>query len=195
MERGHDDVAVILHTSGTTGKPKGAMLTHGNLGRNAEVSVRTLVETGPDDVVMGCLPLFHVFGLTCGLNGAVLAGATLTLIPRFDPRKALEVIERDAVTVFEGVPTMYSALLSVADRCRPGGDAESADLCIRWRGAAGAGSHRLRKGFWLHRSRGLRAFREFSGGRVQSSEPAPQGGLDRHPDRGCGDAGSRPGRS
>ena len=115
VERGADDVAVILHTSGTTGKPKGAMLTHGNLGRNADVSVRTLVETGPDDVVMGCLPLFHVFGLTCGLNGAVLSGATLTLIPRFDPRKALEVIERDAVTVFEGVPTMYSALLSVAD--------------------------------------------------------------------------------
>jgi long-chain acyl-CoA synthetase len=115
VERGGDDVAVILHTSGTTGKPKGAMLTHANLGRNAEVSVRTLLETGPDDVVMGCLPLFHVFGLTCALNGAVLAGATLTLIPRFDPRKVLEVIERDAVTVFEGVPTMYSALLGVAD--------------------------------------------------------------------------------
>ncbi len=115
VERGADDVAVILHTSGTTGKPKGAMLTHGNLGRNAEVAVRTLLETGPDDVVMGCLPLFHVFGLTCGLNGAVLAGATLTLIPRFDARKALEVIARDAVTVFQGVPTMYSALLGVAD--------------------------------------------------------------------------------
>src|SRR6201991_1992859 len=115
VDRDDDDVAVILHTSGTTGKPKGAMLTHGNLGRNAEVSVRTLVETGPGDVVMGCLPLFHVFGLTCGLNGSVLSGATLTLIPRFDPRKALEVIERDAVTVFEGVPTMYSALLGVAD--------------------------------------------------------------------------------
>jgi long-chain acyl-CoA synthetase len=119
MERADDDVAVILHTSGTTGKPKGAMLTHGNLSRNCDVSVRTLVETGPDDVVMGCLPLFHVFGLTCGLNGSVLAGAMLTLIPRFDPRKALEVIERDAVTVFEGVPTMYSALLSVADQASP----------------------------------------------------------------------------
>ncbi|SPM38297.1 Acyl-CoA synthetase (AMP-forming)/AMP-acid ligase II [Mycobacterium numidiamassiliense] len=119
VDRDDDDVAVILHTSGTTGKPKGAMLTHANLGRNAEVAVRTLVETGPDDVVMGCLPLFHVFGLTCGLNGAVLAGATLTLIARFDPRKALEVIERDGVTVFEGVPTMYSALLSVADQAAP----------------------------------------------------------------------------
>jgi long-chain acyl-CoA synthetase len=119
VDRGHDDVAVILHTSGTTGKPKGAMLTHGNLGSNAEVAVRTLVETGPDDVVMGCLPLFHVFGLTCGLNASVLSGATLTLVPRFDPHKALEVIERDAVTVFEGVPTMYSALLSVADEAAP----------------------------------------------------------------------------
>jgi long-chain acyl-CoA synthetase len=65
-------------------------------------------------VVLGCLPLFHVFGLTCGLNTSVAVGATLTLIPRFDPRKAIEVIERDKVTVFEGVPTMYSALLGVA---------------------------------------------------------------------------------
>lgn len=115
VERADDDVAVILHTSGTTGKPKGAMLTHANLRRNADVSVRTLLKIGPDDVVMGCLPLFHVFGLTCGLNSSILAGATLTLIPRFDPRKALEVIERDAVTLFQGVPTMYSALLALAD--------------------------------------------------------------------------------
>jgi long-chain acyl-CoA synthetase len=78
---------------------------------------------------MGCLPLFHVFGLTCGLNSSVLAGATMTLIPRFDPRKALEVIERDQVTVFEGVPTMYSALLSVADEAKPGAT-RSLRLCI-----------------------------------------------------------------
>jgi long-chain acyl-CoA synthetase len=116
VKRNDDDIAVILHTSGTTGKPKGAMLTHGGLGRNAEVCVRTLVEIGPDDVVMGSLPLFHSFGLTFGLNSAVLAGAMLTLIPRFDPGNVLEVIERDGVTVFAGVPTMYSALLSVASQ-------------------------------------------------------------------------------
>jgi len=115
VEREDTDTAVILHTSGTTGKPKGAQLTHGGLRRNAEIYVRTLVDIGPGDVVMGCLPLFHIFGLTCGLNAAVLAGATLTLVARFDPCKALEVIERDGVTVFEGVPTMYSALLSVAE--------------------------------------------------------------------------------
>jgi long-chain acyl-CoA synthetase len=108
VQRNHDDTAVILHTSGTTGKPKGAMLTHGGLGRNAEVCVRTLVAIGPDDVVMGRLPLFHVFGLTFGLNSAVLAGAMLTLIPRFDPGKVLEVIEGEGATVFAGVPTMYS---------------------------------------------------------------------------------------
>ncbi|MFV0494026.1 long-chain-fatty-acid--CoA ligase [Mycobacterium sp.] len=114
MDRDDEDLAVILHTSGTTGKPKGAMLTHGNLGRNAEVCVRTLIEVRSGDVVMGCLPLFHVFGLTCGLNASVLVGATLTLMPRFDPREALKVMARDGVTVFEGVPTMYSALLGVA---------------------------------------------------------------------------------
>ena len=60
---------------------------------------------------MGCLPLFHVFGLTCGLNAAVVAGSCLTLIPRFDAGKALAVVGRDKVTVFEGVPTMYAAML------------------------------------------------------------------------------------
>jgi long-chain acyl-CoA synthetase len=115
VERDDSDTAVVLHTSGTTGKPKGAELTHGGLRRNAEVAVRTLTKIGPDDVVMGCLPLFHVFGLTCGLNAAVTVGAALTLIPRFDAAKVMQVIERDGVTVFEGVPTMYSALLGVAD--------------------------------------------------------------------------------
>jgi long-chain acyl-CoA synthetase len=105
------------------------MLTHGNLGRNTEVCVRTLIEVGPDDVVMGCLPLFHVFGLTCGLNASVLAGAMLTLIPRFEPVKALEVIARDQVTVFEGVPTMYSALLGVADQV-PVGATRSLRTCV-----------------------------------------------------------------
>ncbi|MBJ8342882.1 long-chain fatty acid--CoA ligase [Antrihabitans sp. YC3-6] len=123
------DTAVVLHTSGTTGKPKGAELTHGGLHRNQEVCARTLIEVGPDDVIMGCLPLFHAFGMTCGLNTAVAAGATLTLVPRFDPRTALEVIERDHVTVFEGVPTMYSAMVSVADEFRSA-TTESLRVCV-----------------------------------------------------------------
>ncbi len=119
VERGETDTAVILHTSGTTGKPKGAELTHGGLARNGEITARTLLGIEFGDVVMGCLPLFHVFGLTCGMNTSVLVGATLTLIPRFDPRTAVQVIERDKVTVFLGVPTMYAAMLSVAQDFGP----------------------------------------------------------------------------
>jgi len=109
--RADDDDAVILYTSGTTGQPKGAQLTHAGLARNAELTAATLLNAGPDDVIMGCLPLFHVFGLTCGLNAAVTSGATLTLLPRFDAGQALGIIERDRVTIFEGVPTMYAAML------------------------------------------------------------------------------------
>ena len=106
---------MLLYTSGTTGQPKGAELTHANMITNAAVSAETLVELTEEDVVMGCLPLFHCFGLTCGLNAAVLNGACLTLIPRFDAEKALEVVGRDKVTVFEGVPTMYAGMLHVED--------------------------------------------------------------------------------
>jgi len=120
------DTAVILHTSGTTGKPKGAELTHVGLARNCEISGRTLFHAEPGDVMMGCLPLFHVFGLTCGLNAAVRFALTLTLVPRFEPRKALEVIARDRVTIFEGVPTMYSALIAAK---QPGDDVSSLRVC------------------------------------------------------------------
>jgi len=113
-KRADDDTAVILYTSGTTGTPKGAELTHANMRRNASVTATTLLGLGPDDVVMGCLPLFHSFGQTCGLNAAVLSGACLTLIPRFSAAEALRVIARDRVTVFEGVPTMYVGLLHAA---------------------------------------------------------------------------------
>jgi len=109
-EREGSDTAVILYTSGTTGQPKGAELTHDNLRVNAEVSTR-LFGAQEDDVVFGGLPLFHSFGQTCAMNVALLAGCTLTLLPRFEPGKALDILERDRVTVFEGVPTMYGALL------------------------------------------------------------------------------------
>ncbi len=115
VDRDDEDTVVLLYTSGTTGQPKGAELTHANLTTNAVMTAETLVELRPDDVIMGCLPLFHCFGLTAGLNAAVVGGACLTLIPRFDARKALEVIGRDRVTVFEGVPTMYAAMLHVED--------------------------------------------------------------------------------
>lgn len=113
--RTDSDTAVILYTSGTTGKPKGAELTHGNLSTNAATTVDTLIEVGPEDVILGCLPLFHVFGLTCGLNAAVKAASLLTLVPRFEATKVLQVLARDRVTVLEGVPTMYAAMLHSPD--------------------------------------------------------------------------------
>jgi len=109
-ERAGEDTAVILYTSGTTGKPKGAELTHDNLRNNISAAVM-LFGLGEGDVIFGGLPLFHSFGQTCTMNAAICSGATVTLLPRFDAAKALEVIERDSCSVFEGVPTMYGALL------------------------------------------------------------------------------------
>ena len=126
-ERARDDTAVVLYTSGTTGKPKGAQLTHANLAINADVS-KQLFALGPEDVVLGALPLFHAFGQTCGLNAAVSSGASLALVTRFDAGKALAVMERDRVTVFEGVPTMYAPLLHHPERERF--DATTLRLCV-----------------------------------------------------------------
>jgi long-chain acyl-CoA synthetase len=123
-----DDTAVILYTSGTTGRPKGAELSHANLLANVETTLATLIQAAPDDVLLGALPLFHSFGQTCALNTSVAAGSCLTLLPRFDPAKALEIVERDRVTVFEGVPTMYNAMLHQPDRERY--DVSSLRLCV-----------------------------------------------------------------
>jgi long-chain acyl-CoA synthetase len=127
-ERDGQDTAVLLYTSGTTGQPKGAELTHANLTANVEVFATDLVCIGPDDVIFGGLPLFHSFGQTCGLNSAVSVGACLTLVPRFVAGTVLEVLTRDRVTVFEGVPTMYVALLAEVDRY--GYDLAALRLCV-----------------------------------------------------------------
>jgi long-chain acyl-CoA synthetase len=127
-ERTKDDTAVILYTSGTTGTPKGAELTHGNLLENVRVTATNLAGAQEGDVVFGALPLFHSFGQTCGLNTTIFAGATLTLLPRFDPQKAMEILERDEVTIFQGVPTMYVGLVRLPEDQR--GDTSSLRLCI-----------------------------------------------------------------
>ncbi|KGN37021.1 long-chain-fatty-acid--CoA ligase [Knoellia subterranea] len=114
-EREGDDTAIILYTSGTTGRPKGAELTHDNVSLNAMRCAEVIQQITPDDVIMGCLPLFHVFGLVVGLNAAVRVGASLALIPRFDPAAAIKVIADEKVTVMQGVPTMYAAILNHPD--------------------------------------------------------------------------------
>src|SRR3954464_9457217 len=127
VDRADDDAAVIIYTSGTTGTPKGATLMHSNLASGAAVA-RNLVDAGPDFVGLATLPLFHVFGMNSVMNVALQARALLTLLPRFEPGKALEIIQRDKVTSFAGVPTMYSALLHHPDR--QSYDVSSLDLCV-----------------------------------------------------------------
>ncbi len=118
VERTADDTAVILYTSGTTGNPKGAELSHNNLRTNAITSVETLMPSGPGSVIFGGLPLFHSFGQTCAMNCAMYSGACMTLLPKFDPETALQICADDRVNIFLGVPTMYMGLLSVPDKDR-----------------------------------------------------------------------------
>ncbi len=109
-----EDTAVILYTSGTTGTPKGAEITHLNVMMNVVASSTSSFDIGPDDVVLGCLPLFHTFGQTCCMNTAFYVGASVVLLPRFDGAQALELLEKEKCTIFMGVPTMYIGLLEAA---------------------------------------------------------------------------------
>ncbi|MEU9091058.1 long-chain fatty acid--CoA ligase [Streptomyces sp. NPDC048428] len=113
-----EDTAVILYTSGTTGRPKGAELTHRNMAMNAMVSDR-LFTAAEDEVMLASLPLFHAFGQSAVMNMGLLRGATLVLQPRFDAAEALRLMHREGVTFFAGVPTMYWALLGALDEQTP----------------------------------------------------------------------------
>jgi long-chain acyl-CoA synthetase len=113
MREGEDD-AVILYTSGTTGKPKGAVLSHANMTMNAILAASNVVDITADDVALGVLPLFHSFGQTCVMNATFFRGSTIILMPRFDGNQALDLMAKHNVTLFLGVPTMYIGLLDAA---------------------------------------------------------------------------------
>ena len=127
VQRAGEDTAVMLYTSGTTGTPKGAELTHLNLLGNCQVC-RDMFDMPAGTVLLGALPLFHAFGQTSALNACMLGGQTLTLLPRFDGAQALQIIERDRVMLFQGVPSMYGAMLNAPGRDRY--DASSLELCV-----------------------------------------------------------------
>jgi long-chain acyl-CoA synthetase len=132
--RGPADPAVIIYTSGTTGTPKGAVLSHIGLYMNADIPGR-LFEFAEEDVAIVALPLFHVFALSSVMNTCVLLGGTMTLVPRFDPGAVLQLMQRDRVTVFMGVPTMFIALLQAIDA--PGaGELDLASLRVAVSGGA-----------------------------------------------------------
>jgi long-chain acyl-CoA synthetase len=180
---GHD-TAVILYTSGTTGTPKGAELTHSNLRRNCEVAAG-LFGLGSDGVALGALPLFHSFGQTCGMNATVVSGGTLTLIPRFDPEKALEIIQRDQVNVFEGVPTMYGAMLHAPDRerfdtsslklCASGGSAMPVELMRAFEAAFGC---KILEGYGLSETSPVASFNHPDRERKPGSIGTPVEGVE-----------------
>ncbi len=179
-----DDTAVILYTSGTTGTPKGAELTHSNLTRNAQVA-RDLFKADAGTVTLGALPLFHSFGQTCSLNATILAGGTLTLIPRFDPGKALEIIQRDQVTMFQGVPTMYGALLhhpgrerfhtSTLQLCVSGGSALPVELLRSFEDAFGC---QILEGYGLSETSPVASFNHPDRERKPGSIGTPVNGVE-----------------
>jgi long-chain acyl-CoA synthetase len=121
-----NDTAVILYTSGTTGKPKGAMLTHKNLLSNAQAVIQ-LAEMHDGDVLLSILPLFHSFGSTVCMVAPLLAGARIVLMPKFDPRRLLGMIQQHHVTLLAGVPSMYALLLRTPVAAQ---DISSLRLCV-----------------------------------------------------------------
>ena len=121
VDRSPDDLAVLMFTSGTAGAPRAAMLTHGNLLANLDqIQAVEARRQHADDVVLGVLPLFHIFGLNVVLDLSLAVGATVVLVERFDPASALESIVEHGITVVSGPPTMWAAWAAL-----PGADPEA----------------------------------------------------------------------
>jgi len=184
VQRDASDDAVILYTSGTTGKPKGAVLSHFNVVMNVTISAFDVIGLRPDDVILGCLPLFHSFGQTCAMSSGFRAGSTLVLMPRFDGPAALDAIEAYGVTVFEGVPTMYIALLEAArtDARRPrlriavsGGASLPMAVMDRWRETFGS---EIYEGYGLSETSPVATFNQEVVGRKPGTVGTPIWGVD-----------------
>ena len=122
------DLALLQYTGGTTGTPKGAMLSHQNLSANARQINAIDPHKGKRDVIVGVLPFFHVFANACVLNRTVLNGGTIAMLPRFDAGQCLKTVSRTRATSMPGVPTMYQALLDHPDLAKT--DFTSLQVCI-----------------------------------------------------------------
>ncbi|SFP90179.1 long-chain-fatty-acid--CoA ligase [Sphingomonas rubra] len=165
------DVALIQYTGGTTGSPKGAMLSHANLSANAQQVASLDPERGRGvDRILGVLPLFHVFANTCVLNRTVLTGGEIVMLPRFDAAATLAALARTGATSLPGVPTMFQALLDHPDTattdfsslriCISGGAPLAAELKQKFRDATGA---TLVEGYGLSESSGVVSCNPYEG--------------------------------
>ena len=175
--------AVVFYTSGTTGQPKGAVLTHLNLVMNATVNVFDANDARADDVVLGCLPLFHTFGQTVGMNGTFRVGATLVLLARFTGEAAIDLMVR------ENVDRLPRRADDVHRRCsrrppRPHRAAEAAAVRLRRRVAAGGGAGAVQRDVRHHHLRGLRAVRDLADGDHQPAALRHPARHRRPPDLG-----------
>lgn len=156
---GADDLAVLLFTSGTAGAPRPAMLTHGCLAANVDqVQRHAGLAVRADDVTLGALPFFHVFGLNVVLGVSLAAGAAVSLAPRFDPAEILTQLRRDRVSVVAAVPAMYSAWLALPPQAAPADAFSGVRLAVS--GAAAlparvAEAMRERFGIVVHQGYGL----------------------------------------
>lgn len=139
VEREDDDTAVILYTSGTTGQPKGAELMHRNLRANAALGTSLFgADENDPDTYLAVLPLFHIFGQTVIQNGAILFGGTIVYLPRFEPKAALDILLKEQITFFAGVPTMYWGLLQAL--AAADGSVDVATIAKNMRTAASGGA-------------------------------------------------------
>lgn len=165
------DLALIQYTGGTTGTPKGAMLTHQNLSANARQVARLDPEMGiAKDKVLGVLPFFHVFANTCVLNRTVVTGGEIVMLPRFNAKQALAELRRTRPRAMPGVPTMYQALLDAPGMkpddfsslryCISGGAPLPAQLKEQWEAVTGA---RVIEGYGLSESSGVVSTNPYDG--------------------------------
>ncbi|MFA9201167.1 MAG: AMP-binding protein, partial [Cypionkella sp.] len=171
------DLALLQYTGGTTGRPQGAMLSHANLADNAcQVDAIDPQADGERDVILGVLPLFHVFANTCVLNRTVANKGCIAMLPRFDAGQALRTLQRVRPTAFPGVPTMYQALLdhprlartdfSSLRVCISGGAPLPAPVREKWEAETGS---RLVEGYGLTESSGVVSTNPYEGERREGT--------------------------
>lgn len=164
------DLALLQYTGGTTGAPKGAMLTHQNISANARQVVAIDPKAGQRDMIMGVLPLFHVFANVCVLNRTVAGGGCIAMLPRFEAKQALKTLQRVKATAMPGVPTMFQALLDHPGMART--DFSSLRICIsggaplplplktKWEAQSGS---RLVEGYGLTETSGVASTNPYEG--------------------------------